>query len=235
MKEFKICSGCKKGLPATVEFFHKGNSKFGLNSWCKECCKQYRKQYHLDNYEEEIERMKQWHEENKEKANERSSRWRRDNPDYAKQWREEYPDYAKEYSKQYYSDNRDKELERQKQWREGNPDKRKKCMKQWQINNPDKNAANTAKYRATKLQATPIWANEDHIKLYYTWCNIFNILFEPYMRFEVDHEIPLQGENICGLHVENNLQILLAQLNHKKSNKWPLMEEEQKRYKGFRL
>jgi hypothetical protein len=39
------------------------------------------------------------------------------------------------------------------------------------------------------------------------------------IRHEVDHVIPLQGETVCGLHWEGNLQVLPKIDNIRKSNR----------------
>ena len=72
-------------------------------------------------------------------------------------------------------------------------------------------ACRQAHYRASKSQAIPPWANLQKIKEIYDSCP---------EGYHVDHIHPLNGKNICGLHVENNLQYLPAIENVKKSNKF---------------
>ena len=66
-----------------------------------------------------------------------------------------------------------------------------------------------ANRRASKLRATPAWADFDKIKSIYDNCPT---------GYHVDHIIPLQGKYICGLHVETNLQYLPASENISKRN-----------------
>ena len=63
--------------------------------------------------------------------------------------------------------------------------------------------------RALKLKAIPKWANLEKIKEIYQ---------KRKKGYHVDHIIPLQGKNVCGLHVENNLQYLKAKDNLSKGN-----------------
>jgi hypothetical protein len=67
----------------------------------------------------------------------------------------------------------------------------------------------SAKYRATVVNACPKWANLESIKEFYYNCPEGH---------HVDHIIPLQGKYVCGLHLESNLQYLLASKNCAKSN-----------------
>ena len=70
--------------------------------------------------------------------------------------------------------------------------------------------AKTNKRRALKFNAIPKWSNLKKIKEIYKNCP---------KGYHVDHIVPLKGVNVCGLHVENNLQYLTAQENISKGNK----------------
>lgn len=73
--------------------------------------------------------------------------------------------------------------------------------------------------RAKKLKATPEWADLKKIKdIYKSAITKSNIN----ATYHVDHIVPLQGKNVCGLHVEFNLQIITSTENIKKSNKFEI-------------
>lgn len=67
-----------------------------------------------------------------------------------------------------------------------------------------------AKRRASKLNATPSWADQDIIKEFYQEA--------AYHQGHIDHIVPLQHKLVCGLHVEHNLQLLSPTENFSKSN-----------------
>lgn len=72
----------------------------------------------------------------------------------------------------------------------------------------------TAQSKLQKLdivRRTPSWADLLKIREIYNKCPI---------GYHVDHIIPLRGNTVSGLHIESNLQYLLAEDNISKSNKW---------------
>lgn len=119
-----------------------------------------------------------------------------------------------------------------KAWKSKNPEWRvrsylnnkdlvKEQNRAWSEENRGARNAITAKRRASKLQATPSWlSDKDHeqIKRIYTACS--NVNKRTGKTHHVDHIVPLQGENVCGLHVPWNLAIIPASMNLSKSNKF---------------
>jgi 5-methylcytosine-specific restriction endonuclease McrA len=62
----------------------------------------------------------------------------------------------------------------------------------------------------------PAWANVIEIRNIYKKAK--QLTYETGIKHEVDHIIPSNHPLVCGLHVENNLQILTEHENIKKSN-----------------
>ena len=100
------------------------------------------------------------------------------------------------------------------QWNKENREYISERMKQRWQNNPDKVNANTAKRRATKLQATPIWytMEKKRVEFLYATARANGL--------HVDHIIPLRHDMVCGLHTLSNLQLLTPTENYSKSNKF---------------
>ena len=71
----------------------------------------------------------------------------------------------------------------------------------------------TANYKAAKKLRTPAWADLDKIASIYKEASK--------MGMTVDHYYPLQGIDVSGLHVENNLRIIPQSENDSKGNKHP--------------
>jgi hypothetical protein len=112
--------------------------------------------------------------------------------------------------KLFYLNNKEKLKEKNKLYYLNNKEKRKRYNIKYRLKNRNLLNAIAAKRRASKLKATPKFANLNKIKEIYLKCPA---------GYHVDHIIPLQGENVCGLHVEWNLQYLTPSANISKSNK----------------
>ena len=146
-------------------------------------------------------------------------------------------------SKAHYEANKDKRNAQSKAWYEANKDKYnqvnkdriKARKKAWYEANKDKIKAHTKVYyeankashieRAifrqkllNKLQR-PSWYNSKLVNNIYNKCHKLNKI-AGFIKYHVDHIVPLQGKNVSGLHVQGNLQIILASVNLSKSNKF---------------
>jgi hypothetical protein len=125
--------------------------------------------------------------------------------------------------RKWYINNSDKVRQYQRKWVSENRLAARSWYTNWRVNNPDKDAAKTAKRHATKLHATPQWLTPDDLfMIEFQYLKAETLTLMTGVKHHVDHIVPLQGKNVCGLHVPQNLQVLTANENISKSNKWAL-------------
>lgn len=222
--------------------FNKNNRRSsGFSVWCRDCFKKYRtahkesyaeyhKKYYLKNKEHMLAVGKQWKEANREK---RKQDWRNyylKNKEkiYAthRQWRKQNSEKVLAWVLRWNANHPENKKLRDAKWRanhpeyfEANRERHRMLCQLWQTNNPDKHNAKQAKRRATKISATPSWANMEAIEKFYS--EAARLTQTTGIKYVVDHIIPLQGQKygVCGLHVENNLRVLPEIENFKKGNK----------------
>ena len=98
---------------------------------------------------------------------------------------------------------------------------RRKVKRIWRENNLGLVLADCAKRRAAKLQRTPKWLSLfDKLKMECLYQLAAMRNRESDQKWHVDHIIPLQGANVCGLHVPGNLRVISAIDNMRKSNQY---------------
>ena len=129
--------------------------------------------------------------------------------DAKKRWALDNAEKLAEFGREYRKKNSARIVARVTRWRHANP------------NQPAQNAR-TAKYRATKRQATPKWSDLKAIESMYQIAALLTTVTG--VRHDVDHIVPLKSKIVCGLHCEANLQILTSSENKRKLNVyWPDM------------
>lgn len=110
-------------------------------------------------------------------------------------------------------------LNRARTQRKENPEKFRERERAWRRNNRAKVKAKKIRNKNAQLQATPTWLTEEQWEEMNDIYRLRDILTEETgIEHQVDHIIPLQGEDICGLHVPWNLEVLSRDENAKKSN-----------------
>lgn len=126
-----------------------------------------------------------------------------------------------ELAREARADNPEKSRAITKSYRDRNRDKERARYTRYNKQNPEVRAFHSAKRRASQKQATPSWLTEQHyshIRHLYELAKDCETLTGD--KYHVDHIVPLNGENVSGLHVPWNLQVLPADMNIAKSNNY---------------
>ena len=207
-EQTKICSKCKESQPLS-QFSPRRSASDGKCSNCHACRSLYQKDFRTKNRELVNSRSRKRRAKNREKTR-----------DLAKKGYYRNIEKRKIASKKYKLKNADKIAAQNRQFYIDNREHHLKVSKAWGNNNKGKLAAYCAKYRATKLKATPNWLTKEHyieIDQFYIDAKYLQWLSEDLL--VVDHVVPLQGKTVSGLHVPWNLQIMNRSENSRKSNK----------------
>lgn len=135
--------------------------------------------------------------------------YRKENPTYGREWHQARPGYKNEW----YKNAKPLQLE------PAQKEARLEYYRDYYAKNFGYYRAKGSKKAAQIRCARPTWADNEKIAAIYKEAR--ELTRRTGVQHEVDHIVPLLGENICGLHVIENLQILTRHENRRKSNKPP--------------
>jgi len=192
MKKCVLCGETKE----LIFFYKRKDSLDGYRNDCKPC----RIAVSHKNYTDKIEDKRAWHRERHRQKIE-------DNPDwYAKHYAANQDKFSKQNAEYYRTRYRDRRLA---------------TVKKWVSENRGKSNAIKKAYKIAKTRACPPWLSEEHhwmIQETYELATLRTKVFG--FAWHVDHEVPLRGKNVSGLHVPWNLRVIPGVENMSKSNKF---------------
>jgi hypothetical protein len=204
----KACPKC--GEEKALENFGKDRkTKDGLRVHCKPCNKAYANRWQRANRDRAVLSSKKWMTENAERRRA-----------YIQTYNIENRDKLNEQKRQYAAQNREmmRDIKRRSAIKNAAAVKRKNDR--WKKNNIIKVRSYWAKRHAAKLKAMPPWLTEEHlarIESFFAFAREREK--ETGVPHHVDHIVPLQGDDFCGLHVPWNLCVLPAFENISKGNR----------------
>jgi hypothetical protein len=140
------------------------------------------------------------------------------------EWYQETRDVRLKAVADWRKDNKDRVLASVADWRSRNPDKFREIARRYYANNKASCIAQVKKYKVSKRNAIPAWANLFFMQEAYSIAALRTKVTG--VDWHVDHIVPLHSDIVCGLHCEANLQVITAQENMAKGNRhWPNMPE----------
>lgn len=221
----RTCTKCGVSKLSS-EFNKQADKSHGIASICKACKRISSKQWREENKERHAAMKKTWNDANKARNAIAGKAWREANQEhvYAKvmAWRNANPERNEANRKAWHAENSERHSSTIKAWQTANLERHRSNCRNWRESHPEKISAFAANRRASKLMATPRWADIDAIECFYAEAN--RLTRETGVEHHVDHAVPLQSKTVCGLHCEANLQILEASKNTSKGNRhWPDM------------
>lgn len=142
-----------------------------------------------------------------------------------KEWYEKNSEFEKQKAMQYHYANYEKskeyKIKKAHEWQKNNKERYKEISKKCYEKTKYARFAWQAFARAARRNAVPTWISKvlkEEIQSFYIDARLKTK--ETGIKYEVDHIVPLMGENVCGLHVPWNLRVITQFENRSKKNKF---------------
>lgn len=222
--ESKVCKDCGVLKPLDCYYKQTTGTLFGH---CKECAKLRDRANYLKNKERRLAQSaarrvaksdelkqyrRQYYLENKERVLAQCKEYRE---------REDVKSQSSQRAKLYY-EARSADIQAKRKTAFLRDEDRQKRRAEYYKQHYEQNAhyytEKTARRKRLQQAATPLWADLNAIRKIYLMAA--KLSKAKGIQHHVDHIIPINGRNVCGLHVEANLQVLPAKVNLSKSNKF---------------
>lgn len=133
-------------------------------------------------------------------------------------YRQQHQEHLQARDAARYAAQRDGKLAMARAYRKANPERARAAVKRHYQENKPRYFAQSAERRALKARSCPPWASRDAIAAIYA--EAARMTQETGVQHDVDHEIPLRGCCVSGLHVPWNLRVMPASENRAKGNRW---------------
>lgn len=134
-----------------------------------------------------------------------------------KDWYRRNKESVRVYNAAQYSKNAERNRARTRAWHDANPEASKAQNAEWHKRNRAAASEKTGRRRAAVANAAVAWADAAVIADLYTLAAVYRGCG---INAHVDHILPLRAKLVCGLHVEHNLTVILAEDNLRKKNKY---------------
>jgi len=182
----KVCSRC--GIEKNIDYFYKNRTNpDGLNYYCKECKKQYDKEWYQNHREERI----------KYSQRPEVKKYRKE---YQKEWRKDNPERKKESDKKWYQKHRKEIIRGSKKYRKNNPEKYREYDKEYKKNK----RANDSKFRLNNNTAIAIGKSLKGSKNGRSWEKLVGYSLQDLMsRLSINFQKGMSFDNYGKWHIDH--------------------------------
>jgi hypothetical protein len=220
MGQVKTCRKCGAEKPVG-DFPRDKRCPDGFSLWCKCCAYASQAKSREKHREKRLAKKREYYRENRESILAGFAEHHAANRDQANAGRRErrLADIDRERAKcrEWAAANRERKRAMTARWTEENREHCRELMRRNYRLKPERyKAASVARQKRVR-RAMPAWADREVIVAIYRLCHW--VSKDTGILHHVDHDIPLKGRLVCGLHVPENLRIIPAPVNLAKSNR----------------